>query len=314
MKLHEMVEEKVRSAITDDGSPDVLHTITNGPGEYVIHSGSDAKNRPKLVTLQAAYEATFSGLLKERKLESVIGIIHTPLPATPCRTDGTVTEGLVHNDVARDPARLKTVTKRPNVTRDFLDAGGLLISMYSAPDLEAAQARAQSGDTSGPQVTAESMEIFDGLKKKHPNLIDFPIQEPIENQHSGATYIAKGLDGENYMFSIRAYQAHTPTDATWGLWAGNMREKQAVRNRAQEIGEFLNSHGISEVKNLTPTEAELSYPLRDMIEPVPPIPGQRLGHSSASVSPNDPTIRNPASNLIQFNSGSRSSSRNRNSR
>jgi hypothetical protein len=189
-------------------------------------------------------------LLKEGKLKSVVGVIHTPLPATPCRTDGEITEGLVHSDVANDPARLETVIKRPNILRDFLANGGHLISMYSRPDLHAAQVRACANNQSGVKVTPESMNVFEALKAQYPkNLTDRPTQiSSFKDEHSGATYIATDPEGNKFGFSIRAYQAHTPGDGkAWGLWAGDLQQRLLVRNRVQEMGTFCASHGTNEI-------------------------------------------------------------------
>lgn len=103
-----------------------------GEGGGVEATGPDVENRPVFVGLQAVIEASIASGLKSGKYVGAAGVIHTPLPATPLRMKGEISEGLVIEDIANDPARLETVTRREEILQSYLKAGGTLIAAYPA--------------------------------------------------------------------------------------------------------------------------------------------------------------------------------------
>lgn len=247
MTLAQLVEQKVEKALAGLGesgkkAQEAWDNIKQR-GEDVIVAGTDKENRPKHVTLQALREAAATALLKEGRLRAATLIIHTPLPATPCRTNGKITEGLVADEVAQDPDRLKTVTTRANIIRDFLEAGGRVVVAFSQDEFKEAVARAEINDPNDkrPKVTKESMKIFTDLQAAYPN--NFVIKStslPLQDRHSGATLFVEGLDGEESLYSIRAYQANAPKDGRdWGSWSGDPRKVETVADRLVIVNNFL---------------------------------------------------------------------------
>ena len=93
-------------------------------------TGKDEEVRPLYVTAQGDFERALALFLKEKKVKSVRGIIHTPTPATPLCTKGEISESLVDESMTEDQRRLYTVMKRPEIIREFLKNGGKLMVVY----------------------------------------------------------------------------------------------------------------------------------------------------------------------------------------
>jgi hypothetical protein len=85
--------------------------------------GSDCDVRPTFVALQAIFESVLSYELGS-SVKSLVGVIHTPMPATPLCTKGSISPTLVSSEVEQDPRRLFTVQARSTIIRDYLEKGG----------------------------------------------------------------------------------------------------------------------------------------------------------------------------------------------
>ncbi len=190
---------------------------------YVWRVGSDEHLRPLFVTAEGLIEEVFSNLLNEGKVSEVCGAIHTPTPATPLCTDGTITENLVDKSIEKDTKRLVTVTYRAGVVRDYLGNGGKLFVVYP-----------KGGDL---KRTEAQRLIFHDLLQKYPQrLFDCPIDRTLPPLLIGATYRVKGGGGEEIVFSIGAVQANAPSDdVTWRLWLGNPRSHRGCSQRLHAI-------------------------------------------------------------------------------
>jgi hypothetical protein len=223
-----VVEEKAKTQVLLALEKDCCHKISQG---------SDAEQRPIFVGLQAKIEQALALLLGEGEI-NVIGVIHTPQPATPLCTgaDPVTLDAAVAPEIRTDPRRLQTVLTRQEIIRAYLAAGGVLVAAYDA------------NCRSGPQGRSEAqLQIFEALKQQHPHLLDYPLTLTSEFPlaMSGATYVARDREGNECVFSIRAYQAKTPKDgAPWGLWLGP-KDHPAIQLRFKEVGEFLANHGLS---------------------------------------------------------------------
>ena len=190
---------------------------------YVWRVGQDANLRPLFVTAQGLIEEVCSQLLKEGKLAGLCGAIHTPMPATPLCSDGTITEKLVAASLEKDTQRLVTVTFRARVMREYLSHGGKLFVVYP-----------KGGDQKRTEL---QRVIYRKLLAKYPTeLFDSPIERQLPTILIGATYRIKGIKGDEIIFGIGSVQANAPNDEiTWRLWLGDPKENKRCLQRVRAI-------------------------------------------------------------------------------
>lgn len=208
----------------------------------VKKEGSDEKNRPLFVNLQAIVENAVTSFLEEKRIKCSIGVIHTPTPATPLRTNPApmVEEGLVKEEIANDPKRLQTVTDRATIIREYLDKKGELFSVYET-----------DVDNQGNKIAG--MDIFYHYEAEYENLHGIKLKT-FEQKFTGATYIFGNEEMNSLMFSLKAYQANQElSDKKWCVWFGstdlNKTKPQAidkadkVARRLTKINNFLQENG-----------------------------------------------------------------------
>jgi len=196
----------------------------------VVRLGKDADERPIFVGAQADFERLFTQLLNSGTLKKLTCIIHTPAPATPLCTNGEISEGLVDPKLLSDPDRLLTVKKRPDILRDFLNAGGQIYTVYP-----------QAGRNVRSQ---EQLRILDSLLQKYPQqlvAVELSCKE-IPKTLIGATYLLEFSDRQQFALSLMSYQANQPTDDAWGIWFGP-RGSFAIEERLQSVLPFLQQNG-----------------------------------------------------------------------
>lgn len=221
------VKETIQLTKQNSEVQDLWKTVTKTGGVTTI--GNDETNRPRFVNLQACIEASLASLLKDKKIAAVVGVIHTPLPATPLRTAGEITPGLIAKEVQNDPKRLETVMKRPNIIRDFLANGGKLLVVYPKAALA---------------TPIPGLDIYESLRQLHKTILDKPV-ETFAPEMTGATYLIKDNKGKVYCFSIKAYQASAPqAQMEWGLWFGPL-DNPKVQERFKAVNDYLLSQGIN---------------------------------------------------------------------
>ena len=194
---------------------------------FVSKKLNDQSVRPYFVTLQGIMEQNLAYELQRGKIKSLVGIIHTPTPATPLCTHGDISEKLVDPALLEDNQRLFTVRARADIVRDFLDLGGTLYAVYPQGGLE--------------KRTLDQQNIYLKTLKDHPGkLIDSELQAAhIDHDLVGASYLFEDDTGEQYLFSLRAYQANAPADDnTWAMWYGKVSEPHNAKRLAR-LREFL---------------------------------------------------------------------------
>ena len=187
---------------------------------------SDALVRPVYVTAQGDFERTMAYMLEKGKIDCLMGWIHTPTPATPLCTQGSVSQGLVDEEIAKDPKRLFTVMKRPEIIRNFLQQGGFLVALYPKDGFL--------------KRTEEQREVFNQVKNDYPNhLIDHPLSiSELPQDMVGATYIFKTHEDEWFAFAIQATQANAPEDdRTWVMWFGHA-DNPEIHERINQVIEL----------------------------------------------------------------------------
>lgn len=191
--------------------------------------GNDEQVRDLFVGLQAKIEVILANALEHGQLQGAVGVIHTPKIATPLKKDpkGTMPEGLVADDIARDAQRLKTVTDRAKIVRQFMHAGGTLVTAHMPEILD-----------------GEQKDNYEKVCKAYPNMLrDKELtfaNNSFPREFIGATYLLKDNTGKLYSFSISAYQANDEQKQAvpWGLWFGDMHT-QTVAKRFNTVNEEL---------------------------------------------------------------------------
>ena len=203
-----------------------------------LQDGLDEVIRPIYVGAQGDIERTLAQYFTEGKITHLVGIIHTPTPATPLCIRGEISENLVDVSMKEDPKRLYTVMKRPEIIRDYMDKGALLIVAYPQVGLHSR--------------TAEQQAIFQEVREKYPDhLMDLPL-DCVEMQKDmvGATYLFRTKEGDWMAFGIMASQANAPDDAkVWGMWFGPIRDP-LIYSRVHSVFAYLHSVQSKDLSSL----------------------------------------------------------------
>lgn len=194
---------------------------------FEIRSDLDAKNRPLFVSTQGDIEKALGSLLREKEIVHLIGMVHTPTPATPLCTEGDLSTDLVDPSLLQDPKRLYTVLKRPQIIRDYLRQGGVLFTLFPEGGRD--------------KRTSEQLAIYDAELAKYPyQLIEHVLgTAKLENNMVGATYLFKLKSGGWGAFAIQASQANAPNDEQkWGMWFGPLNHPEVSR-RVESVMQYI---------------------------------------------------------------------------
>gem|GEM_PF-1029888 len=190
---------------------------------HATGTGKDEQQRPIFVSTQGAIENSLSSFLGQGKIKKVIGIIHTPTPATPlCTKEGEISEHLVHPSFAGDEKRCHTIYSRAHIIRSYLNRGGILYVVYPKEGIF--------------KRTPEQRGIYKQELLNHPyGLFDVPITEELPPDAVGATYFITTADDDKIMFSIKASQANAPDDEQcWEMWFADIHNED-VQGRARKV-------------------------------------------------------------------------------
>ena len=260
-------------------------------------SGTDATNRCHFVNVQAVMEESLSIALESGMVVASVAVIHTPCPSTPLRTDAAaVSPGVIHADIIKDPKRLATITDRITTLRDYLNAGGILITAYPESGLR------KKNPQTGSEEHIDGLGIFEKWKEEYPiNLIDSPLKSlsSCPQEYSGATYIYQEKDGPVRCFAIKATQAHDPKDEK-KIWCDVLRLQEvdtlsdltSTEQRFKFINDFLKIHGIDLVEHCSAAKEQpircAGMPLNagdvasSMVEEYAHMPATGINEASAS--------------------------------
>lgn len=160
-----------------------------------------------------------------KSMHSLTGVIHTPMPATPLCTEGSVSKELVDPSIEEDALRLFTVKARATIIRDYLFQGGDLYIVYP-----------QDGMAKRTEI---QRKIYKGELENYPaHLFDRPLDcESISNDFVGAFYLFKNSDGKLFGFAIKMTQANSPQDlGSFGLWFGEV-SGSPIKDRIANVSE-----------------------------------------------------------------------------
>ncbi len=196
----------------------------------VIESGSDDL-RIKYVATQGAIEHVLACAMVLGEIDHLVGVIHTPTPATPlCTQVEHLDEELLDASIRYDLQKLVTVRSRAVIIREYLELGGKLFIAYPQGGLE--------------KRTEQQQEIYkQELARYADRLVDSVLScKEMDASKVGATYFFKAGSEEIYAFSIKANQANHPEQfSEWGMWLGKI-ENQSIKDRVSEILDYLTEH------------------------------------------------------------------------
>lgn len=196
----------------------------------VVQSGND-ELRVKFVTLQGSIEHALACSQVLGEIVQLIGIIHTPTPATPlCTKPDQIDAGLLDESIRYDMEKLLTIRSRAQIVREYLLNGGKLYVVYPEGGLEKRTPQQQNMYTEALHEYAE-------------RLIDWKLPSTeIDPDSVGAAYLFKNQQGQVFAFSIKSRQANDPQDQSeWGIWFGPI-DHPIVEHRINTIFDYLNSN------------------------------------------------------------------------
>lgn len=192
-------------------------------------TATDKEVRPYFVALQGIVEHVLAYELG-KSVQSLTGVIHTPMPATPLCTEGNVSKELVDPSIEEDPLRLFTVKARTTIVRDYLYQGGDLYIVYP-----------KEGMIKRTEIQQQTYQKE--LENYPTHLFDRPLDcELIPNDLVGAFYLFKNTEGKLFAFAIKMTQANSPQDlGSFGLWFGEVA-KSPVSDRISNVLENILKH------------------------------------------------------------------------
>lgn len=210
---------------------------------FVVEEGSDDL-RVKYVALQGFIEKTLTLRLERGEITNLVGIIHTPSPATPlCTLPCRINECLLAEQVRIDQDKVWTIYARSQIVRNYLGLGGMLYIAYPKSGYE--------------KRTQEQRSIYEGELANYPKtLINAPLPiEEMDPEMIGATYLftnrdgkkcafsIKNGDGQRCAFSIQSKQANDPQALSkWGIWYGALDQKE-IGERVDEVLSYVEKSG-----------------------------------------------------------------------
>lgn len=218
---------------------DEFHVIKEGIKgrlDELVHKGileitaTDKEVRPYFVSIQGLVEHVLAHELGISVFK-LKGYIHTPMPATPLCTEGSISNELVNPSIQDDPLRLFTVKARSTILRDYLFKGGRLYVFYPKEGMS------KRSDT--------QQQIYLSELKKYPlNLFDRPLVcDSIESELVGAFYLFSNGEGKTYAFAIKMNQANNQQElGSFGLWLGEFKEGTNAFDRISTIIEKVLIH------------------------------------------------------------------------
>ncbi len=243
--IHSKVLETISSSETIPGLKDTEFSALKGAisrlwetlvEEGVIEiSGADKNVRPLFVALQGVVEHVLATEL-HHDVQSIKGVIHTPMPATPLCTTGNISRELVDPSIEIDPRRLFTVKARATIVRDYLFKGGTLYVVYPKDGLYLR--------------TEEQQSIYQQELVHFPTtLFDVPLNcQSMPTDLIGATYFFHDPSDKIFVFAIKMTQAKDPKAAgNFGLWFGPI-DAPSIQERVNAVSSYLEEQGVNVLK------------------------------------------------------------------
>lgn len=233
LDFYKEIEKSIRQLEIDVPEEELWHILKKK--HHVDERLDDKDARSKYVLMQAAVENAIVNLLKNKKITSAIGVIHTPHPASPLRiNEDDLSEGIIDKQIQQDPKRLATVLIRPKILRNYLTYGGKLYALYPQDSLD---------------LKIPGIEHYRSLLKEFPNLIDKPVKF-FGEELTGASYIIKSKKGQFMFFSIKSFQANKERfNEHWGIWLGPLNDPK-IKERLHQVDHYFKDNHIDLLKEL----------------------------------------------------------------
>lgn len=184
--------------------------------------------RSKYVHSQGSIEHILACAMVLGEIDHLVGIIHTPTPATPlCTKVDNLDSQLLDESIRYDLDKLLTVRSRAVIVREYLEKGGYLYIAYPKGGLE--------------KRTVEQQTIYKKeLERYVGHLFDSVLScSTMDPEMVGATYFFRNKQQELFSFSIKAKQANAPSDnSEWAMWMGKVTNV-VVSERINTILDYL---------------------------------------------------------------------------
>lgn len=202
----------------------------------VVETGNDDL-RIKYVNSQGCIEHVLACSQALGEIDQLIGVIHTPMPATPLciKPEGNF-EGILDETIRYDLRKLLTVRSRAQIVREYLMKGAKLYVVYPKGGFE-------KRTTDQQKIYREELERYAG------SLIDSVLASTnIEPDMIGATYLFRNPQRQVFAFSIKSRQANDiQTQAEWGMWFGPVLEP-TICSRVNEVFDYIATEGGPDVR------------------------------------------------------------------
>jgi len=204
--------------------------------DALAHSGSISEMgsddlRGKYVFTQGSIEHVLACAMVLGEVDHLVGVIHTPTPATPLCTKGdNLDDQLLDPSIRYDLEKLLTVRSRAVIVREYLELGGKLFIAYPKGGLE--------------KRTQQQQEVYrQELAKYADRLFDAVLScAEIDPAMVGATYFFKDASGSTCTFSIKSNQANNPQSLSeWAMWFGKIKDP-VISKRVNEILNYLEAN------------------------------------------------------------------------
>lgn len=204
--------------------------------DSILETGSDDL-RVKYVNSQGCIEHVLACSQALGEIVELIGVIHTPTPATPLcvKPEGNI-EGILDQSIRFDLHKLLTVRSRAQIVREYLANGGKLYVVYPKGGFE--------------KRNSDQQKVYkDELQKFAGNLIDWVMSCTEMNQDMiGATYLFRNQDRQIFAFSIKSRQVNDiQKQAEWGIWFGPISQS-SIKDRVNLIFDYLVQNGGPDVR------------------------------------------------------------------
>ena len=197
-----------------------------------LQTGTD-DFRSKFIRLQASFEHVMACYQALGEITRLVGVIHTPTPATPLciRPEEGVTVGILDERIRWDSDKLLTVCSRARIVREYLMKGGQLYIAYPQGGLE-------------KRSEGQRVVYLEALKEFQNGLFDSVLNcNEMNSDMIGATYLFKNIYNQVFAFSIKGRQANdVRPESEWGIWFGEIQLPK-VRERIDLIFDYLKFYG-----------------------------------------------------------------------
>lgn len=189
-------------------------------GELDIENTDQA--RPYIIALQGLVEQVL-GFELNKNIQSVTGVIHTPMPSTPLCVEGNISTELVAS-IPEDDFQRFTIKDRATTVRDFLFQGGHLFVAYPEQGLL--------------DRSEEQQEIYKKALANFPTLFDRPLDcKKIDDV--GAFYLFRNLEGKLFAFAISINQEGSEKLGRYQLWFDEVVPDAPVFERVSKVLDSL---------------------------------------------------------------------------